>query len=112
MSAAVSPSPSFPALVQEFFLKWLLAQRNASPQTIASYRDAFRLLFDFTEQCLHQPPTALTLAELDVSLILRFLDHLESHRNNVIRTRNARLAALHSFFRYAASRDPTNLPTF
>jgi site-specific recombinase XerD len=110
MSIAPSTSPSFASLVQEFFQQRLLAQRNASPHTIASYRDAFRVLFEFTERSLRRAPASLTLADLDATLVLRFLDHLESDRHNGIRTRNARLAALHSFYRYAASRDPASLP--
>lgn len=111
MTAVVSPSPAFPKLVQDFFLQRLQAQRNASPRTIASYRDMFRLLFQWAEQHLHKAPSAIVVADLDAPAILAFLDHLERDRHNAVRTRNARLAALHSFFHYAASRDPANLPT-
>jgi integrase/recombinase XerD len=107
----ITQSPSFPTQVQNFFCQRLLVERNASPRTVATYRDAFRLFLRFAEEHLRKNPSSLTLAELDASLILAFLDHLERDRGNSIRSRNARLAALRSFFRYAASRDPVNLPT-
>jgi len=111
MTTVASPSPAFPQLVQDFFLQRLQAQRNASPRTISSYRDTFYLLLDWAEQHLHKAPAALALTDLDASVVLAFLDHLERDRHNAVRTRNARLAALHSFFHYAASRDPANLAT-
>ena len=111
MTTAVSPTPSFAAVLQEFFVQRLRAQRNASPRTIASYRDAFRLLLRFIQATRRKPPTALTLADLDAPLVLGFLDHLERARRNTIRSRNARLAAIRSFLHYAALRDPTALPT-
>jgi len=92
----------FPALLQSFFTERLTAQRKASPHTIASYRDTFRLLLGFAQQRLNKAPTELTLGELDAAFIAQFLDHLERERKNSARTRNLRLAALHSFFRYAA----------
>ncbi|MBK6534500.1 MAG: tyrosine-type recombinase/integrase [Deltaproteobacteria bacterium] len=104
-------SPSFPALVQSFFCERLLAQRNASPCTVAAYRDTFRLLLCYVRSHHHTAPTALTLQDLDAPLVLAFLDHLERDRHNTIRSRNARLVALRSFFHYAAGRDPANLPT-
>jgi len=111
MTTAVSPTPSFAAVLQEFFVQRLRAQRNASPRTIASYRDAFRLLLRFIQATRRKSPTALTLADLDAPLVLGFLDHLERARRNTIRSRNARLAAIRSFLHYAALRDPTALPT-
>jgi integrase/recombinase XerD len=112
MTTPAAPlSPSFPALVQGFFCERLLAQRNASPCTVAAYRDTFRLLLRYVQDQRHTAPTALTLPDLDAPLILAFLDHLERDRHNTIRSRNARLVALRSFFHYAASRDPANLPT-
>jgi integrase/recombinase XerD len=75
-----------------------------------SYRDAFELLFGFVEHRTGKSPSALTLADLDAPLVLDFLDHLETERGNTTRTRNARLAAIHSFMRYAALRDPASLP--
>jgi integrase/recombinase XerD len=106
-----SASPNFPALLQDFFAQRLVAQRQASPRTVASYRDAFRLFLDYAQVRLHKPASALTLAELDAPLILGFLGHLEGERRNSARTRNARLAALRSFLRYAALRDPSALAT-
>ena len=105
-----APAISFPALVQDFFLRRLVEQRGASARTIESYRDAFELLFAFTEQRTGKQPSALCLADLDAPLVLDFLDYLESERGNGPRTRNARLAAIHSFMRYAAVRDPASLP--
>ncbi len=102
-------SPAFPALLQDFFSQRLMAQRQASPRTVASYRDAFRLLLGYAQARLKKPPSALTLADLDAPFILGFLDHLEGERQNSARTRNARLAALRSFLHYAALRDPTAL---
>jgi site-specific recombinase XerD len=108
MSAAMT-AVSFATLLQDFFFERLTAQRNASPRTIASYRDTFRLLLRFVQgRSVHTVP--LTLADLDAPLVLAFLTHLERDRHNSVRSRNARLAALHSFFRYAATRDPTQLP--
>ncbi len=105
-----SPQIGFPQLVQDFFLRRLIAQRGASARTVEAYRDAFELLLGFAEQRTGKPPSALSLADLDAPLVLDFLDHLETGRGNTARTRNARLAAIHSFMRYAASRDPASLP--
>jgi integrase/recombinase XerD len=105
-----APRIGFGQLVQDFFLRRLVAQRGASARTIESYRDAFELLFGFVEARTGKPPSALQLANLDAPLVLDFLDHLETGRGNSVRTRNARLAAIHSFMRYAALRDPASLP--
>ena len=105
-----APQIGFPTLVQDFFLNRLIAQRGASARTVESYRDAFELLFAFTAQHTGKHPSDLQLADLDAPLVLDFLDHLETKRGNGIRTRNARLAAIHSFMRYAAIRDPASLP--
>jgi integrase/recombinase XerD len=104
------PQIGFPQLVQDFFLRRLVQQRGASARTIESYRDAFELLLGFTEQRTGKPPSAFELADLDAPLVLDFLDHLQASRGNTARTRNARLAAIHSFMRYAALRDPASLP--
>jgi integrase/recombinase XerD len=104
------PEIAFPALLQDFFLQRLVAQREASAQTVASYRDAFELLLGFAERRTGRPPSALTLRDLDASFVLAFLDHLEEERGNSPRTRNARLAAIRSFMRYASVRDPASLP--
>jgi integrase/recombinase XerD len=105
-----SPQIGFPQLVQDFFLRRLVAQRGASARTVEAYRDAFELLLGFAEQRTGKPPSALSLTDLDAPLVLDFLDHLEAERGNSARTRNARLAAIHSFMRYAALRDPASLP--
>jgi integrase/recombinase XerD len=104
------PQIGFPQLVQDFFVRRLVAQRGASARTVEAYRDAFELLLGFAEQRTGKPPSALQLADLDAPLVLDFLDHLETVRGNSARTRNARLAAIHSFMRYAAVRDPASLP--
>jgi site-specific recombinase XerD len=96
--------------VQDFFLRRLVAQRGASARTVESYRDAFELLFGFLQQRTGKPPTALELADLDAPVVLDFLDYLQTGRGNTARTRNARLAAIHSFMRYASVRDPASLP--
>lgn len=106
-----APQIAFPTLVQDFFLRYLVGQRGASARTIESYRDAFELLFGFIEQQTGKVPSALQLADLDAPVVLDFLDHLETVRGNTTRTRNARLAAIHSFMRYATVRDPASLPT-
>ena len=105
-----APQIGFGQLVQDFFLRRLVAQRGASARTVESYRDAFELLFGFVEQRTGKPPSALQLADLDAPLVLDYLDYLETERGNTTRTRNARLAAIHSFMRYAALRDPASLP--
>jgi len=104
-------SSSFPSLLQDFFCQRLVAQANASACTVASYRDTFRLLLSYTERNTGKPPTTLSLTDLDAPLVLGFLDHLEKERGNSIRSRNSRLAAIRSFLRYAALRDPASLPT-
>ena len=101
--------PSFPALVQTFFAEHLTQQRALSSRTVAAYRDAFLLLLEFAEHRLHKAPAALQLADLTPALILAFLDHLEKDRHNAVRSRNARLAALRTFLKFAAHRDVTAL---
>jgi site-specific recombinase XerD len=93
-------------LLEAFFTERLQHQRSASPNTVAAYRDTFRLLLVFAQQRLRKPPTALPLVELDATLVVAFLQHLEKQRGNSVRTRNARLAAIHSFFRYVALQEP------
>ena len=104
------PAIGFPALVQDFFLRRLVEQKGASARTIESYRDAFELLLAFAQQRTGKQPSALSLSDLDAPLVLDFLDNLETERNNSPRTRNARLAAIRSFMRYASVRDPASLP--
>jgi site-specific recombinase XerD len=99
---------SLPALVQAFFTDRLLRQRRASPHTVAGYRDTFRLLLRFAAEQLGKTPTELEIEDLDASFIGGFLDHLEARRGNSARTRNARLAAIRSFFRYVALNEPAH----
>lgn len=99
---------SFPALLQSFFTERLFRQRQASGHTIAGYRDSFRLLLRFAAERLGKTPSNLMLEDLDVSFIGQFLDYLERDRGNSARTRNARLAAIHSFFRYVALQEPAH----
>jgi site-specific recombinase XerD len=101
---------AFPQLLQDFFLRRLIDQRGASARTVESYRDAFTLLLRYTEHATGTPAARLSIADLDAPLVLDFLDHLERDRGNTARTRNARLAAIHSFMRYASLRDPLALP--
>ena len=96
----MSTEPRFPALLTAFFTDRLMRQRQASPHTIASYRDTFRLLLQFAQRRLKKPPSSLAIEDLDTPLIGAFLDDLEKERHNSPRSRNVRLAALHSFFRY------------
>lgn len=101
-------SAGFPSLLQSFFTDRLLRQRQASPHTIAGYRDCFRLLLKFANQQLGKSSCQLWIEDLDTSFIGLFLDHLESTRKNSARTRNVRLAAIHSFFRYVALEEPAH----
>ncbi len=103
------PPPSFPALLQAFFVEHLTQQRALSPQTVAAYRDAFMLFLGFAELRLGRSPAQLTLADITPDLIMAFLDHLERDRHNSVRSRNARLAALRSFLKFAAHRDVSSL---
>jgi site-specific recombinase XerD len=93
-------------LLQRFFTDRLQHQRAASPETVAAYRDTFRLLLGFAQQRLKRIPSALSLGEFDAPLITAFLETLETLRGNSIRTRNARLAAIHSFFKFVALEEP------
>lgn len=97
-------------LLESFFCQRLIGQRNASRQTIYSYRDTFRLLLNFSEQYLSKAVADLRLADINATLILAFLNNLESQRHNCIRSRNTRLAAIRSFMQYAALQEPQALP--
>ena len=97
--------PSFVALVQSFFTEYLTQQRAMSPRTVATYRDGFVLFLDFATGHLHKQPTTMRLQDITPALILAFLDHLERDRGNAVRTRNARLAALRAFLKFAGHRD-------
>jgi site-specific recombinase XerD len=104
----MSPTASFAALLERFFTQRLMAQRQVSSNTIASYRDTFRLLLEFAQKRLGKPPSALALADLDAPLIGAFLDDLEHNRGVIVRTRNLRLTAIRSFFRYAGYQEPAS----
>lgn len=92
--------------LQGFFTERMLTQLRASPNTVASYRDTFRLLLGFAQRRTGKPPSTLAFEDLDTVLIGAFLQHLERERRNSVRTRNTRLAAIHSLFSYAALRHP------
>jgi site-specific recombinase XerD len=92
--------------LESFFTERLIRQRQASPHTIAAYRDTMRLLLGFAAQRVDKQPSQLEVDDLDAPLIGAFLDHLQHERGNRVRTRNARLAAVHSLFRFAALRHP------
>jgi site-specific recombinase XerD len=100
MSTLLAPT------LESFFSDRLLRQKRVSPNTIASYRDTFRLLLRFAEQQTGTRPAKLELTQLDTSMIAAFLDHLETERGNSARTRNVRLGTIHSFFQYCALRHP------
>ncbi len=104
MSTAVSLAP----LLERFFTQRLMQQRQASPHTIRSYRDTFRQFLTFAQQRLHQTPSRLSVEQIDAPLIVAFLDDLEKRRGLSVRSRNLRLTAIHSFFRYAAFELPTH----
>jgi site-specific recombinase XerD len=103
----MTPALTFAPLLERFFTQRLMQQRQASPHTISSYRDSFRQFLKFVQQRLHKPPSRLNFEEVDAPLIVAFLDDLEKHGLSV-RSRNLRLTALHSFFRYAAFEAPTH----
>jgi len=101
--------------LQAFFSEHLCNHRRASPQTIASYRDTFRLLLQFLKTTTGTEPVAMKISDIDAPAVLVFLNSLEQQRGNSIRSRNIRLAAIRSFFRFVALRDPDSvgmLPVF
>jgi site-specific recombinase XerD len=99
---------SFAVLLERFFTQRLMHQRQASAHTIASYRDTFKMLLQFVQKRLHKTPSALALEDIDAPLVAAFLDDLEVARGVTARTRNLRLTALHSFFRYASYEAPAH----
>ena len=105
----MSVCPSFPLLLETFFHHRMTKQRNATPSTLASYRDALRMLIRFAAERTKRKPCELTIPDLDRDLILAFLDDLEQKRKNTVQTRNARLAAIRSFFHHVAANDPASL---
>jgi len=106
MGGVIMKTTSLSPLLQSFFTDRLMTQRNASPHTIASYRDTFRLLLLFAKTQLKKLPCQLMLEDLNAPFIGAFLDQLEKHRHNSPRSRNLRLAAIRSFFQYASFQQP------
>ncbi|MCU7938822.1 MAG: site-specific integrase [gamma proteobacterium symbiont of Bathyaustriella thionipta] len=104
----MNKQPNFAVLLQRFFSQRLLQQRQVSTHTVASYRDTFKLLLEFIQRRLHKEPSALELEDIDAPLISEFLDEQEQVRGVKARTRNLRLTAVHSFFRYAAFEMPSH----
>jgi site-specific recombinase XerD len=102
----MNASASFAPLLERFFIQRLMQQRQASPHTIISYRDTFRQFLKFAQQRLHKAPSSMDLEEIDAPLVVAFLDDLEKRQGISIRSRNLRLTAIHSFFRYAALEAP------
>jgi site-specific recombinase XerD len=98
-------------LLQQFFVEHLMQHKHVSPQTTASYRDSFRLLLQYAKKHLKTEPVALAVKALDATVILSFLDSLEKDRHNSARSRNVRLAAIRSFFRWLTLRDPKMVGT-
>lgn len=104
----MNSTPILPALIERFFTERLMRQRHVSPHTIASYRDTFRLLLGFAQTQLHMPPSSLDLRDIDAPLISAFLEDLEKRRSVSVRTRNLRLTAIRSFFRFTAFEEPAH----
>jgi site-specific recombinase XerD len=97
--------------LQAFFTDRLVRERHASPATVAAYRDTWRMLLNFAATRTRISPIRLDLDDIDATMVSAFLDHLETHRGNTARTRNARLAGIHSVFRFAAHRHPEHTAT-
>jgi len=104
----MSGQPNFGVLLERFFTQRLMQQRRASVHTIASYRDTFKMLLQFVHKHLRKAPSALALDDIDAPLVMAFLDEMERARGITARTRNLRLTAVHSFFRFAAFEAPTH----
>ncbi len=102
----MKPTKTFASLLEAFFTDWLMKQRQASPNTIASYRDTFRLLLRYLQEHRNKRPSSIALSDLSASAITGFLNYLERQRGNKPRSRNIRLAAIRSFFHYAAFEEP------
>ena len=98
---------TFPVLLEAFFTDRLMRQQKASPNTIASHRDTFRLLLGFAQERLKKAPSELTIEDLDAPFVGSFLEYLEKERGNTARSRNVRLAAIHSFFKYVTLEEPS-----
>jgi len=104
----MSPLTNLAPLLERFFVQRLMQERRVSPHTIGSYRDTFRMFLKFAQQRLHKPPCTLVFEDIDAPFVSAFLDHLEKQRRVRVRSRNLRLTAIHSFFRYAAFELPTH----
>src|ERR1700751_957622 len=102
----MSTHTNFAPLLERFFTQRLMQQRQASPHTLSSYRDTFRQFLKFAHQRLDKPPSRLQFHEIDAPLITAFLDDLEKRQGLGVRSRNLRLTAIHSFFRYSAFEAP------
>jgi integrase/recombinase XerD len=102
----MKPDSNLAPLIERYFTERLMRQRNVSANTIVSYRDTFRLLFTFAQAQLRKPPSALALDDLDAAFISEFLEDLETKRGASARTRNLRLTAIRSFFRFASFEEP------
>ncbi|MDO9227457.1 MAG: tyrosine-type recombinase/integrase [Pseudomonadota bacterium] len=109
MNPLLAVPADFAALLQRFFGERLIQQQNASPRTVASYRDTFRLLLSYAEREKGKPPAKLALGDFDTALVLDFLAHLETERHNSVRSRNVRLAAVRAFAHYVALQYPPAL---
>lgn len=101
-------TPTLPALLERFFTDRLMRQRHVSANTIASYRDTFRLLRVFTQKQLGKPPSSLNLEDIDATLVSAFLEDLDVNRSISARTRNLRLTAIRSFFRFVSYEEPAH----
>jgi site-specific recombinase XerD len=104
----MNTTTTFAPLLERFFSQRLMQQRQVSPHTISSYRDTFRLLLKFAQERMHKPPSQLMFEEVDAPLIVAFLGNLEKQRRLSARSRNLRLTAIRSFFRYAAFETPAH----
>jgi site-specific recombinase XerD len=104
----MSGQPNFGVLLERYFTQRLMQQRRASAHTIASYRDAFKMLLQFVHKRLRKAPSVLALDDIDAPLVMAFLDEMERARGITARTRNLRLTAVHSFFRFAAFEAPSH----
>ena len=109
MNPLLAVPVEFATLLQRFFAERLIEQQNASPRTVAAYRDTFRLLLCYAEGERGKPPAKMTLGDIDATLILDFLAHIETERHNTVRSRNARLAAIRAFAHYVALQCPPAL---
>lgn len=109
MSGTVHSATLVGPLLQSFFTEHMVSHRRASQQTIDSYRDTFRLLLRFIQHATGKEPASLRVGDLDAPAILSFLNHIEEQRKNQVQSRNVRLAAIRSFFRLVALRDPASV---